>query len=80
MQGIGRLFSPERPGCPSLRASSEHSLIVRVLRALRVVWLLPSRQNHALSSLFHQQFSGCLTVAGCGKIISAQQNVDGPQV
>src|SRR5437870_9099084 len=32
----------ERPDCPSLRASDEHSFIVRVLRARRMVWLLPS--------------------------------------
>src|SRR5207244_738830 len=32
----------ERPDCPSLRASDEHSFIVRVLQARRMVWLLPS--------------------------------------
>src|SRR4029077_7701260 len=39
-------FSPlyplgESPDCPSLRASNEHSFIVRVLRARRMVWRLP---------------------------------------
>src|SRR6266850_2467178 len=29
------------PDCPSLRASTEHILIVRGLRAKRMVWLLP---------------------------------------
>ena len=32
----------ELPDCPSLRASNEHSFIVRVLRARRTVWRLPS--------------------------------------
>jgi hypothetical protein len=31
----------EQLGCLSLRASDEHSFIVRVLRARRIVWLLP---------------------------------------
>src|SRR5207244_3590660 len=30
---------------PPLRASDEHSLIVRVLRARRMVWLLPSSSS-----------------------------------
>jgi hypothetical protein len=39
-------FSPlyplgESPDCLSLRASNEHSFIVRVLRARRMVWRLP---------------------------------------
>src|SRR5437773_10028080 len=40
---IGALCSPKReqPGCPSLRASSDHRLIVGALRARRTVWLLP---------------------------------------
>jgi hypothetical protein len=33
--------SGEQPDCPSLRASDEHRFIVRVLRAQRMVWLLP---------------------------------------
>ena len=33
------------PGCPLLRASDEHILIVRVLRARRTVWLLPSHPS-----------------------------------
>jgi hypothetical protein len=32
----------EQPDYPSLRASDEHSFIVRVLRARRMVWLFPS--------------------------------------
>src|SRR5215831_7674872 len=32
----------EWPGWPSLRASNEHILIVRVLRARRTAWLLPT--------------------------------------
>jgi len=44
--GEGPQISPlraqgEQPDCPSLRASDEHSSIVRVLRARRTVWLLP---------------------------------------
>ena len=35
--------SRELPDCPSLRASDEHSFIVRVLRARRMVWQLPCR-------------------------------------
>ena len=36
-------FHPrESPDCPSLRASDEHSFIVRVLRARRMVWWLPN--------------------------------------
>ena len=40
-------FSPlcpkgEQPDCPLLRASDEHGFIERVLRAKRMVWLLPS--------------------------------------
>ena len=35
-------FTGERPDCPSLRASSDHSLIVGALRAQRTVWPLPS--------------------------------------
>ena len=31
----------EPPDCPSLRASDEHSFIVRVLRARRMVWRFP---------------------------------------
>ena len=43
-----RYFSlGEWPDCPSLRASDEHSFIVRVLRARRMVWLLPSRPSQA---------------------------------
>ena len=34
-------ISWEWPGCPSLRASDEHCLIVRVLRARRTDWLFP---------------------------------------
>jgi hypothetical protein len=34
--------SGEQSGCPSLRASDEHCVIVRVLRARRMVWLFPS--------------------------------------
>ena len=37
-----RLLLRESPDCPSLRASDEHSFIVRVLRARRMVWRLPS--------------------------------------
>jgi hypothetical protein len=33
--------SGEKPDCPLLRASDEHRCIVRVLRAQRMVWLLP---------------------------------------
>jgi hypothetical protein len=32
----------ESPDCPSLRASNEHRFTVRVLRARRMVWWLPS--------------------------------------
>jgi len=35
------VLSGESPDCPSLRASNEHILIVRVLRARRMVWRLP---------------------------------------
>ena len=35
----------EQPDCPSLRASDEHCFIVRVLRARRMVWLLPSHSS-----------------------------------
>src|SRR6185295_2472774 len=35
-------LSSESPDCPSLRASDEHRFIVRVLRARRMVWRLPS--------------------------------------
>ena len=35
----------EQPDCPSLRASDEHLLSVRVLRARRMVWLLPSHSS-----------------------------------
>ena len=37
--------SGEQTDCPSLRASDEHRFIVRVLRARRMVWLLPSRPS-----------------------------------
>ena len=37
----------ESPDCPSLRASDEHSFIVRVLRARRMVWRLPSHPSEA---------------------------------
>jgi hypothetical protein len=37
--------SGERPDCPSLRASDEHRFIVRVLRARRMAWLLPSHPS-----------------------------------
>ena len=44
-------ITPSRPGespdCPSLRASNEHSFIVRVLRARRIVWRLPSHPSEA---------------------------------
>src|SRR2546421_3476949 len=33
--------SGEQPDCPLLRASDEHRFTVRVLRAQRMVWLLP---------------------------------------
>src|SRR5437016_9091165 len=39
--------SGEQPDCPSLRASDEHRFIVRVLRAQRMVWLLPSCSSEA---------------------------------
>jgi hypothetical protein len=39
--------SEEQPDCPSLRASDEHRFIVRVLRAQRMVWLLPSCSSQA---------------------------------
>ena len=35
----------ESPDCPSLRASDEHRFIVRVLRARRMVWRLPSHPS-----------------------------------
>jgi hypothetical protein len=41
------LCSGEQPDCPSLRASNEHRFIVRVLRAQRMVWLLPFRPSEA---------------------------------
>ena len=37
----------ESPDCPSLRASDEHRFIVRVLRARRMVWRLPSHPSQA---------------------------------
>ena len=37
----------ESPDCPSLRASDEHRFIVRVLRARRIVWRLPSHPSQA---------------------------------
>jgi hypothetical protein len=37
----------EPPDCPLLRASNEHILIVRVLRARRMVWRLPSHTSEA---------------------------------
>jgi hypothetical protein len=37
----------ESPDCPSLRASNEHSFIVRVLRARMIVWRLPSHPSEA---------------------------------
>jgi hypothetical protein len=39
----------ESPDYPSLRASDEHSFIVRVLRARRMVWLLPIPSFRACS-------------------------------
>jgi hypothetical protein len=41
------LRSGEQPDCPSLRASNDHRFIVRVLRAQRMVWLLPIRPSEA---------------------------------
>ena len=41
-----------QPDCPSLRASDEHSVIVRVLRARRMVWRLPS---HLRGRAFREQ-------------------------
>ena len=35
----------ESPDCSSLRASNEHRFIVRVLRARRMVWRLPSHSS-----------------------------------
>jgi len=50
--GEGLLIFPtspsgKRPDRPSLRASDEHSFIVRVLRARRMVWLFPSHPSEA---------------------------------
>jgi hypothetical protein len=52
LPGRGLLVFPtspsgEQPDCPSLRASDEHRFIVRVLRAQRMVWLLPSCSSEA---------------------------------
>ncbi len=44
-------LSGEEPDCPSLRASNEHILIVRVLRARRIVWLLPSCSSETVCYL-----------------------------
>ena len=62
------LTSGEWPDCPSLRASDEHCFIVRVLRARRMVWLLPSHPSdgHALSERVgltrptHHRWRSCL--------------------
>ncbi len=47
---FSHLHSRESPDCPSLRASDEHILIVRVLRARRMVRRLSSHPSEAARS------------------------------
>ena len=53
----------ELADCPSLRASDEHSFIVRVLRARRTVWLLPSSLKRQRRGVRYPRFAVHLTPA-----------------
>ena len=87
------VLSGESPDCPSLRASNEHILIVRVLRARRMVWRLPlpfqacslSLQGWGLIDLPLRAFSpalpsDCFAIDFPGRAVSPGEGLRRPRV